>query len=300
MIYTAYFPGLIYNSKDAIYNLTPLPDSIIQSGKIFACSKQFIQTDEHNGTLALALELSSNPSETTYYKSIERLKNLICLSYTSSPHEQRLEGKATSVDEFVSANLAERFYNPDVRYGGQLDWDLPLRVAAYSQLIMRLPQSKQKKFWQALQTYCYARQIAHLPNPQYRYTLYMSLHLASIDQLADNPKNIHTPAAKLQCPTCGELGFTHTTSHVDEIEVLIRKLVDEGYADVWVRLIRKLYHPVRSRFVHDGDLAGLEDIGGFIALWENDVELAENDINIMILNRMLLERYLQKNQPADS
>lgn len=298
--YAAHFPGLTYNCKDASYDLTPLPGSIIQSGKIFACNKRVIPIGEHNGTLAIALKLRSDPNEVTYYKSIERLKNLICLSYTTMPQEQRWEDTSSNVDEIVRDNLAEHFYNPEIRYGSQLDWDLPLRVAAYTQLFSRLEPAKQKRFWQALQTFCYARQIAHLPNPQYRYTLYMSLHLASIDQLADNPKNLHNdPNVKLTCPVCGELNFTHNTSHVDEIEKLIRSFIDADHAEVWVTLMRKLYHPVRSNFVHDGSFAGLEEIGGFIALWEDNVTLGENDINLMILNRMLLEKYLQENQPSD-
>lgn len=296
MIWTAYFPGIFYNCKDSSYDLTPFADSIIQSGKVYACKKKIIPTDDHNGTLAVVLKLRSSPNETTYYKSVERLKNLICLAYTTMPQEHPFEGSGATIDEVVSDNLAERFFNPDVRYGSQLDWDSPLRIAAYSQLVAKLDATKQKKFWQALQTFCYARQIAQLPNPQYRYTLYMSLHLASIDQLADNPKNIHNDShIKLKCPVCGELNYTHNSSHVDEIEKLLRKHIEPERVEVWVELLRKLYHPVRSNFVHDGDFAGLEDVGGFIALWNEDFTLGENDINLMILNKMMLEKYLQDN-----
>lgn len=298
MIFAAEFPGLIYNAEHSSYNLTPLPGSVMTAGKIFATNRRSIPIGDL-GSVAVAIEISEEIDEANYYKSIERLKNLICLAFTSKPQENRWRDiSEQTLDEVVDNNLADQFYNPDIRYAGQMDWDSPLRVAAYSQLISRMPAAKQKRFWQALQTFAYAREIAHLPNPQYRYTLYLSLHLASIDQLANNPTNLHNRSDKLSCPVCGELSMTHNTSHVEEIEKFIRSLVEPDRVEVWIELLRRLYHPVRSNFVHDGELAGLEDIGGFIALWTSNVELAENDINIMILNKMLLEKYLQQNQPT--
>lgn len=296
-LFAGYFPGLTYNCERSSYDLTPLPGSIIKTGKIFACDKQIAPPDNHNGTLAVALDLAAELDEKTYYKSIERLKNLICLAYDTMPNEHRLEYTDSSLEDIVNANLSKRFYNPHIRYGSQLTWDLPMRVAAYSQHLANMPELAQSRFWQALQTYCYARQIAHLPNPQYKYTLYMSLHLASIDQLAENPKNLHNKNTKLTCPMCGELKITHNTSHVDEIDKMMRTLIEPDKVEVWITLMKKLYHPVRSNFVHDGNFAGLEDIGGFIAMWENNTELSENDINLMILNKMLLEKFLQANQP---
>lgn len=298
MIWAAHFPGLFYNCKDSSYDLTPFPDSIIQSGKVFASNKQIIPKEEHNGTLAVALELKSNPDESTYYKSIERLKNLVCLSYTSLQQEQRWESPGESLNEVVAANLAERFYNPEIRYGGQLDWDLPLRIAAYSQNIARLSPENQTKFWQALQTFCYARQIAQLPNPQYKYTLYMTLHLSSINQLANEPQSLHTPAVHLICPECNETlgGLTHSTSHLAEIKNLIDSLVPAEHVQRNKDFMDKLFHRIRSSFIHRGEFAGSEDVGGFIALFDSNVELQENDINLMALNRSLLEQFIVQNQ----
>lgn len=293
MIWAADFPGLVYNCNDPSYDLTPFPDSTIQAGKVFACNRQLIPMDDHNGTLAVALKLRSAPDESTYYKSIERLKNLICLSYTSMPQEHTWQDVGTSIDQVVNGNLAERFHNPDVRYGGQLDWDLPLRVAAYSQNIAGLSEEKQSRFWQALQTFCYARQIAHLPNPQYKYTLYMTLHLASINQLAEEPQSLHNPPVHLVCPECNQRsGLTHTTSHLTEIKNLIDRLVPPERSERWKDFIDGLFHRVRSSYIHRGQFAGSEDIGGFIALFGTNVELPENDINLMVLNRSLLEQFI--------
>jgi hypothetical protein len=297
MIYAAHFPGLIYNCKDSSYPLTPFPDSIIQSGTVFASNKQAIPVDDHNGTLAVALKLKSEPNESTYYKSIERLKNLVCLSYTSPPQEQRWQVAETTLDKVVKNNLATNFYNPEIRYGSQLDWDLPLRVAAYSQNVAKLSPANQTKFWQALQTFCYASQIAHLPNPQYKYTLYMTLYLASINQLADEPKSLHSPSVHLVCPKCHETsGIIHSTSHLAEIKSLIDKLVPTEHSTRYKTFVDGLFHKVRSSYIHRGEFAGSEDIGGFIALFGSNVELPENDINLMVLNRSLLEQFIVQSQ----
>lgn len=292
MLFT-YFPEFIYNSEKSSYGFQSLPGSIIKCGKVFSYKDPSRQGNEHDGVLGLIIELETEPNEENSYKSIECLKNLVCLSYTAAPIG-RWQKVDVSMDEFIKDNLSTNFYNPSVRFGNQLDWDLPLRIAAYIQLLHKLSSKKQAKFWRALQTYCHAREIAHLPNPQYRYTLYMTLHLASINQLADEPQNIHGKEVKLICPECGVTSaLSHSTSHVQEIEKLIIRLIDEPYSKDWVSLMKRLYHPVRSRYIHTGKLAGFEDAGGFIALWENNHTLGENDINIMILNRTLLERFLQ-------
>lgn len=128
----------------------------------------------------------------------------------------------------------------------------------------------------------------------------MTLHLASIDQLASNPKPLHDSKAKLVCPVCDQdVDFRHSTSHKDEIVKMIDEMVDLQKEE-WKALASRLYHPVRSNFVHDGDLAGSEDIGGFIALWMEATELVEDDHNLMILNKMLLEKFLQQNQKQNT
>ncbi|MCD8484543.1 hypothetical protein LRY65_05655 [Candidatus Woesebacteria bacterium] len=293
MLLFTYIPGFVYNSKEPSYTFPALADSIIQGGKIFAYKGRSHLGMEHDGELGIILDIKSELNEETSYKSVERIKNLICLSYTNIPM-CRWETVDEEIDQFIESNLASKFYNPEIRFGNQLDWDLPLRIAAYVQLIHKLPPEKQTKFWQALQTYCHAREIAHLPNPQYRYTLYMTLHLASINQLADEPHSVHEKEVKLICPECEEVSaLSHSTSHVQEMAKLINDLIDEPYSQTWVSLMKKLYHPVRSQYIHTGKLAGFEDAGGFIALWKNKQALMEYDINLMILNRQLLERYLQ-------
>lgn len=290
-------PGVVYNSEEPSYDINAFHDSIIVRGKIFASKKSFGFGDF--GNVGVVLELSTELDENNSYKTIERLKNLICLAFGSKPQEQRWTDEKGTVEEIIERNKADKFYDKDVRIGGQLDWESPRRVMVYTNLIDLLDAKQKKKFWQALQTYCYAREIAHLPNPQYRYTLYMSLHLASIDQLAPNPKPLHEKGTKLVCPVCGEVEFTHMSSHRDEIIKMIDELVDLQKED-WKDLAKRLYHPVRSSFVHDGDLAGSEDIGGFIALWMEATELIEDDHNLMILNKMLLEKFLQQTQKKDT
>lgn len=292
-----YFPNLLYNCEKPYYPLTSLPDSIIAKGMVFAFKNTKISGFKKNGVLAIALVLNSNVDDTNYYKSIERLKNLVCLSYTSMPSELILENTHKTIQEAVDSNLADHFYDPKVRFGGQLDWDLPLRIATYSQNIAKLSNINQTKFWQALQTFSYARLIAYLPNPQYKYTLYMTLHLASINQLAEKPKNLHNPAGHLMCVECKEqLNSTHQTSHIDEIVKLIEKLIPIEHQKRHIKFMKKLFHPIRSEFIHEGNFAGKEDLGGFIGLWGDPStnQLSESDINLMIFNRSLLEQFLEK------
>jgi len=92
------------------------------------------------------------------------LKNLICLAFGSKPQEIRWTDEEGTVEEIVERNHAEKFYDKDIRIGGQLDWESPRRVMAYSNLVDLLNVSQRKKFWQALQTFAYARQI-HLASP---------------------------------------------------------------------------------------------------------------------------------------
>lgn len=296
LIYFAHFPGVVYNCKKAIYPLSPLPESIISEGAVFASNRLPIPSNKINGTLAVALNLQAKLNDNNYYKTVERLKNLICLSYTLMPREQQLQNKYKSVKEVVEKNLSDKFYNHGIQYAGQLDWDLPLRVAAYSHKVSNLSPKNQKKFWQSLQTFSYARQIAYLPNPQYKYTLYMTLHLASINQLADDPQNLHDPSVNLVCPQCGETNIPHQTSHVEEIIKLIKELIPKEHQEKYIKFMKSLYHPIRSGFIHRGSFAGKEDLGGFIALWKQNVKLSEDDINLMIFNRSLLEQFLVKRQ----
>lgn len=286
-------PGLVYNSEEPSYEIYPFNGSIIKRGKIFASKKSFGFGDF--GNVGVVLELSEELNGVNTYKTIERLKNLICLAYASRPQEIRWPDEEGTIEDIIERNQAEKFYDRKIRMSGQFDWESPRRVMIYSHWVDGLNRRQQKKFWQSLQTFSYAREIAKLPNPQYRYTLYMTLHLASIDQLASNPKNLHSKEVKLLCPLCGEMGIAHTTSHRDEIVKMIREMVDL-HQEEWVRLMEKLYHPVRSNFVHDGDLAGSEELGGFVALWTSGSELVENDHNLIVLNKMLLEKYLQQAQ----
>jgi len=240
-IYVANFPGHIYNCEKPFYTLSPLPESVILSGIIFS-SKASIPSG--NGMLAIALNLNSELNDSNYYKSVERIKNLICLSYTSIPQELPIQETYTSLEDAVEKNISNYCYNPEVRFGFQLSWDLPMRVAAYCQKINRLSNKNRKKFWAALQTFCYARQIAYLPNPQYKYTLYMTLHLASINQLANNPKNLHEPSKNLFCPVCEkEVNLTHQTSHVEEIVKLIENLIPLEYQQTYIKIYQKAVSP---------------------------------------------------------
>ena len=70
--------------------------------------------------------------------------------------------------------------------------------------------------------------------------------------------------------------------------------------EIHVKKVKKMYHELRSAFLHDGLLRGSEKEGGFIfgVSSEKERELVEDMINIEGLNRKLLELFLQKRQTA--
>lgn len=288
--YLISFPGFVYNCDIPVFDLSPFPESVIEEGKIFALD----ENKEDTNVFSILISLKEEINDNNYYRNIERIKNLVCLGYMRMPQE-RYEKIDSPIDVFLKKNSAKNHYFPGVSINSfSPDFEIPKKISIYSKLVDSLSTKDQKKFWQSLQTFCYARQIAQLPNPQYKYTLYLTLYLASINQLADDPKSLHDKPNKLICSGCGvELeNSTHSSSHVDEIEKMIRNLLQKNIADERVALVRKLFHPIRSKFIHKGDLSGSEEIGGFLRLLGSEPEIIENDINILLTNKLLLERFL--------
>ena len=130
----------------------------------------------------------------------------------------------------------------------------------------------------------------------------MSLYLSSINQLANNPSPICD--SPLICPDCGENLGKHKSSHASEMKDLVRRLITGSGADNFVAIIGRLYHNLRSSYLHDGLLSGAEREGGFLGDMANDdphhIQLVEDMANVEVLNRVLLGLFLQDramNQP---
>ncbi len=243
----------------------------------------------------LYLETKIPLSNQNRYRNLRVLCYLLELAtgLPSEPKEINID-KLSNFEAVFSKFKANLFYEPEFNYGGLVnDKNTIARIPAYSKYLKHLSKSDLQNFENSLQTYIWAEEIQKLPNPQLHYTLYMTLFLSSINQLAENPSPIC--ASSVFCPDCdANLNFKHSTSHVFEMEKLIRSLITGKDVDGIVRKVKKLYHNLRSNFLHDGLLSGEEREGGFFSDLDKSIPLVEDMANLTVLNRKLLELFLQQ------
>ncbi len=302
-----------YNNEKPYYEIVPLRDSNIKRAVIFGGKVSKIINYPQNilGSVCLYLETDEVINENNYFKNVQRLLNLIWLT-TDLPIDYQTE-EMQGCDDFekiYNDYKCETFYDPNIIQGHPITQNPIARVPIYSCLINKLSDKDFEKFDNALNTYIWAQEITRLPNPHLKYTLYMTLYLSSINQLANNPQPICTsmgePVPHLICEKCGKrTGLTHVTSHNEEIEKIIKDLTT-GSTDKIIKKVKKSYHELRSKFLHVGLLSGGEKEGGFLfskfsefgVLSEEQKILLEEMINIKWLNRKLLELFLQKRQNA--
>ncbi len=285
-----------YNNEAPAYEVQPLPKSDLEKIVVFAGKVELTPRLRDRETF-LYLETKVLLNDSNGYGNLRILSYLIELATGLFSEPIYLDiSELTTFEEVLDKYKAERFHEPGVSYGGMVNDDNPImKIPLYSKYLNCLVGKDIKKFENALQTYIWAQEIQRLPNPQLHYTLYMTLFLSSIDQLAENPRPVHPACtSRLVCPDCGEtLNMKHSTSHVAEIERLIRSLITGNDVDVIVARVKKLYHQLRSNFLHDGLLSGGERDGGFLAGITSEIELMEDMANLTTLNRKLLELFLQ-------
>lgn len=287
------FPFNTYNNEQAFYEIEPLPESEMKRSVIFGGKAHDKMMSDRPETF-LYLETGSPLKDFNLYRNRTRLCYLVWLA-TGLPAEPiKVDiGNLRGFEEVFNKHKTNATYIPNASFGGLVNDPNPIsRVVAYSRFMNKLNKKDLNKFENALNTYIWAKEIERLPNPQLRYTLFMTLFLSSIDQLADNPKP--KCQSHLICPDCKEtINKKHETSHAAEIEKLIRGLLTGQSVDSAVKLVKKLYHGIRSKYIHDGLLVGKEKEGGFLAGVSTEVELVENMANVAVLNRKLLELFLQ-------
>ena len=300
-----------YNNEKPYYEIMPLRDSNIKKVVIFGgkVSKTINYPLNRLGSTCLYLETDEVINENNYFKNVQRLLNLIWLA-TDLPIDYQTEEMLgyDGFEKIYNDYKCETFYDPNIIQGQPITQNPIARVSIYNCLINKLSDKDFEKFDNALNTYIWAQEITRLPNPHLKYTLYMTLYLSSINQLANDPQPIcismRESAPHLICEKCGKkTGYTHVTSHNEEIEKLIKDLTT-GNNDKIIKKVKKSYHKLRSKFLHVGLLSGGEKEGGFLfskssefgILSEKQKELVEDMINIKWLNRKLLELFLQKRQ----
>jgi len=66
--------------------------------------------------------------------------------------------------------------------------------------------------------------------------------------------------------------------------------------DVAAEMIKRLYSDLRSHFLHSGLLSGKEKNGGFLTEMGDSTKIIEDMVNVLIMNRRLLEQFLVKRQ----
>lgn len=293
--YLFHFPHNTYNNENPLYEIIPISNSDIQKGYMFAGRIQLTRTLRDRETF-LYLEASAPLSEANIYKNLYLLCYLLKLATGLPATPESVD--IADLDSFSTVfkkYQADLFFEKHINYGGLINDKNPImRIPVYTKYLNKLPQKDLQKFENALQTYIWAEEIQHMPNPHLRYTLYMTLFLSSIDQLADNPRPLCS--SPLVCPDCKQtLNTKHSTSHAKEIENLIRKLLTGSEVNSTIQKIKKSYNDLRSKFLHDGLLVGGERDGGFFAPAIPGENLVEDMANLTLLNRKLLELFLQNN-----
>jgi hypothetical protein len=290
-----------YNNKEQSYELVPIPGSDISKAVLFA---------GNDGTPAampaplparrntfLYLETNVHINTANRYQNLTFISQMVQLEtgLPAEPAELDISSLHT-FDEVLTRYGSDEYYSPGVSFGGMVNTpDGITKVAALCQFLANVHEDDANKFKNALQSFTWAKETEQI-NPHLKYTLFMSLHLSSINQLADNPHPVCP--SHLVCQDCGKtLNIKHSTSHSGEMEGLIRRLLTGSSVNTHVRLVKKLYGNLRSDYLHDGLLSGSEREGGFLADTPADnprhIQLVEDMANVEGLNRILLGLFLQ-------
>jgi hypothetical protein len=294
------FPINTYNNEKPSYEVIPLRNSDVQKIVIFAGKKELTST-LIDREIFLYLETNVPLSDSNRYKNLRILCYLLELA-TGLPYEpiEINVAELTSFEKIFDKFKAELFSKPEFRYGGLVSDKNPvMRIPIYSKYLSLLSDLDLIKFENALQTYIWAREIQGLPNPQLHYTLYMTLFLSSIEQLIDSP----SACGYKPVPVCGGCGKQFINHHPKDkgnkqaIESFIREMLTGNGVDDAVKRVNRLYGKLRSSFLHSGTLSGAERVGGFMSESGSDMNLILEDMmNTLVLNRQLLEQFLQRGQ----
>lgn len=292
-------PPSTYNNEKSFYEIPTLPGSDISKTIVF-CGMRSMEGDLPRGVVYVYLELKEELTEKNQHNNLYLLLNLIWLATGLPIDSQQIKLKRSDDFKDVYKKFkCKKFYYRNMNFGGLVRDKSPIgRVVGYVSLMQKIKSGDLMKFEDALNTYIWAKEIGRLPNPHLKYTLFMTLYLSSINQLANDPEKCDI---QVVCSGCKkDLTGHFKTSHVNEIELLIRELITGNNVDSAVKIIKDLYHPLRSSFLHSGLLHGSEKKGGFLFDSKSEIKLVENMANIEILNRQLLEQFLVRRSEKKS
>lgn len=292
MKYLYAYPGNIYNNEQPSYEISPLPGSKMTRCVVFS-GKSPLNEKMPRCTYVYTETPDAISEEDRYHNQffLEQLLGLATGLPTSPVLPVPIE-QDQSFEALFGNHRSEDHYDEGVNHAGLVrDENTIARMQRYSELLQGLSAKDLLKFQNALQTYAWVRDIEALPNPQLKYTLFMTLYLSAINQLADNPKP-KCPSF-LVCPDCGEsTNMKHQNgSHGEEMEKLMKSLFTGSRVGEGIRLVKTLYD-LRSRYLHQGLLSGQERQGGFMTS-KASTKLLEDMVNISVSVRQILELFLQ-------
>lgn len=283
-------PTNIYNNEDPAYEFYPIKKSD-QSKAIVFSGKMFDNSDE--GVVYIFLKLRRELKDNNKYCNLQRLLNLIYLEtgLPTNPIPVSID-KNESVRKVLSRFSAKNFYYPDRSYSGTATEPNHIkRVGFLISLLNKLKEKDFERFDNALNTYVWALELMELPNLHLRYTLYMTLFLSSINQLANDPSYCENHPI---CSMCGKELYHQTIGEVQSIENLMRELLTGDHLDEGIQKVKKLYGDLRSSFLHSGKLSGKEKEGGFLFDIKGESGLLVDEMQILLVCRQLLEQFLLK------
>lgn len=285
-------PANIFNNEAIGYEINPLPYSNQSKVVIFAGKSD--QTKDE-GIVYIYLELLKKLNDGNKFANLQRLLNLIYME-TGLPafHLPVSIDKKDTADQIVPKFASKTFYYPGRSYSGTAPKPNHIaRVQSCADLMCGLNEDDFNKFDNALNTYVWALELRELPNPHLKYTLYMTLFLSSINQLAKAPEYCEQ---HLICEKCGKELVHQLRGEKQAIEDLMRELLTGKALDQGIKKFKKLYSELRSAFLHSGRLSGKEKDGGFLFDFRGSGDLIVDEMELIITCRQLLEQFLLKRQ----
>lgn len=285
-------PINFFNNEAVGYEINPLPYSDQNKVVVFAGNND--QTGSQS-IVYIYLELSQEINDGNRFTNLQRLLNLIYMETGLPIHNLPVQiDKNDSLDDILSRFASKSFYYPGVSYSGTAPQPNHIaRVQWCVESLRKLNKKDFNKFDNALNTYAWALELKELPNPHLKYTLYMTLFLSAINQLADKPEYCENHPT---CTKCNKELHHQFKGEKQAIEGLMRELLTGEALDQGISKFKKLYSELRSSFLHAGKLSGREKEGGFLFDFRGSGDLMVNEMELIVTCRQLFEQFLVKRQ----
>ncbi len=285
-------PLNIFNNEQVSYEINPIPCSDQKKVVIFGGKND--QTQD-TSVVYIYLELTKELNDGNRFNNLQSLLNVVYME-TGLPTYPLLVkiDQEDIVDNLILKFGANNFYYPDRSYSGTASRPNHIaRVQSCVDLMHRLNKKDFDKLENALNTYVWALELRELPNPHLKYTLYMTLFLSAINQLANEPLYCRNQPI---CEVCDKKLAHQLTGEKQAIEYLMRELLTGDELSQGVAKIKTLYSELRSSYLHSGKLSGQEKEGGFLFDFRGTEELIVDEMELVIACRQLFEQFLIKRQ----